>query len=124
MEDSFPTDAQLDAICDYLLSLRDITGENIVIQFQDIDKKKPSNGLSFIQACRSDSREKPIRVEVRIDNETGYRILAEKETSAEKAMEFIRYACLHRCLPEAEKWEDISEEVLKEYEERKMRNGE
>ncbi|MBQ8962537.1 MAG: hypothetical protein IJ089_14075 [Clostridia bacterium] len=122
MEESIPTAAQLDAICDYLLSLRDIGGDNIILQFQDIDHEKPSSGLSFIQACRSDSEEKPFRVEVRMDDEAGYHILAEKETSAQKAMDFIRYACLHRSLPEAESWEDISEKALKEYE--NMKNSE
>lgn len=117
MEESLPTAAQLDAICDYLLSLRDISGDNMVIQLAHDDCEKPSSGLRFIQACRSGSREKPFRVEVGMDDEAGYRILAEKETSAEKAMNFIRYACLRRSLPEAENWEDICKEVLREGEE-------
>ena len=114
MEESIPTEAQLDAICDYLLSLREVSGDNIVLQFHDIDKNDAFDGMSFIQACRSDSKEKPFRVEVRVDDGNGYHILAERETTSEQAIDYLRYACLHRCLPCIDHWEDISEEILRE----------
>ena len=118
LETSIPTEAQLDAICDYVLSLRDITGDNIVIQFHNEKDNTPFEGMTFFQLARMETETGNFRVEAGFLNRGIFRMIAKKEAAAEEAEALLRYACKNRSLPNPDSWIEITREALKDSEDK------
>ena len=107
METGVPTRAQLNAICDYMLSLRELSGDSLVALLHDGDDRD-FEGPVFVQVCRSLSDSGNFRLEARLNLADGFHILVEREADARSAEALLRYVCCPRELPAA-RWEYVTE---------------